>query len=150
MNVGSKIKSDGTNMTTIGYSHRPLAAKLGLKPGMRVALHHAPEDYAALLGDILQQVTRIADDDSEPVDFVHAFYKGRNELERDFPSLKASLVKAGMLWISWPKAAAQVPTNLNENVVREIGLAHGLVDVKVCAIDATWSALKFVRRLKDR
>lgn len=137
-------------MINAGYSHRPLAAKLGLTQGMRVALHHAPDDYATLLGDILQQVTRVAADDTAPVDFAHAFYKERNELERDLPTLTASLAKQSMLWISWPKAAANMPTNLTDTIVREIGLAHGLVDVKVCAVDATWSALKFVRRLKER
>jgi len=83
-------------------------------------------------------------------DFIHFFATRRRQLEQKFAALKKALAKDGMLWISWPKGSSGVATDLNENVVREIGLARGLVDVKVCAIDSVWSGLKFVYRLRDR
>jgi len=84
------------------------------------------------------------------LDFIHCFATTRRMLATRFAALEPALAPAGALWVSWPKGGAAVATDLTENVVREIGLAHGLVDVKVCAVDETWSALKFVRRLKDR
>jgi hypothetical protein len=136
-------------MTTAGYSGRPLAAKLGLKPGMRVYLAHAPAGYLAALGAVVASLT-LLDQPAYPLDCAQGFWQRRAELAAGFPTLKAALAPTGMLWVSWPKAAAQLATDLNEHVVREIGLAHGLVDVKVCAVDATWSGLKFVYRVKDR
>ena len=85
-----------------------------------------------------------------PLDFVHLFTKDRRELERAFKLLAKALGPAGMLWVSWPKKASKVQTDLSEAVVREIGLGAGLVDVKVCAVDEVWSGLKFVIRLKNR
>jgi len=84
-----------------------------------------------------------------PCDFIHYFAEARDDLEDIFPRLKESLAQTGMLWISWRKGA-KTADRLNENVIREIGLANGLVDVKVAAVDETWSGLKFVRRVKDR
>ena len=78
------------------------------------------------------------------------FTKSSTALKKEFPGVAKRLAPAGMLWVSWPKQASGVPTDLNENIVREIGLAAGLVDVKVCAVTDIWSGLKFVRRLKDR
>jgi hypothetical protein len=83
-------------------------------------------------------------------DFIHCFATARRTLAARFPALERALTPAGMLWVSWPKGASGATTDLTENTVREIGLANGLVDVKVCAVDTTWSGLKFVRRLKDR
>ncbi len=85
-----------------------------------------------------------------PVDYIHLFTKSKDELQTQFPILKAALAQNGLLWISWPKKASKVTTDLNENIVREIGLQNGLVDIKVCAVDEIWSGLKFVYRLKDR
>lgn len=85
-----------------------------------------------------------------PLDFVQFFADGHAQLEREFARLKRALAPVGMLWISWPKTASGVETDLTETGVRAIGLAHSLVDVKVCAVDETWSGLKFVHRLKDR
>jgi len=85
-----------------------------------------------------------------PLDFIHFFTKLRGELENKFPILKQELSQDGILWISWPKGSSKVETDLNENVVREIGLKNGLVDVKVTNVDQIWSGLKFVYRLKDR
>ena len=127
-----------------GYSQRSLADKLGLKAGMRVVVIHAPEGYPAL------DKVEVVDLPAQALDFIHLFTKSRAELDAQFPKLKAALTPTGILWISWPKKAAKVETDLDENIVRETGLAIGLVDVKVAAVDAVWSGLKFVYRLKDR
>jgi hypothetical protein len=137
-----------------GYSKRSLIEKLGIKTGQRLALSHAPADYATLLGPLPDPVVW-SEELGEALDFVHFFTTSHQELVELFPRLKAALAHNGMLWISWPKrtaktAAVKVPTDLDENIVREIGLANGLVDVKVAAIDQIWSGLKFVYRVKDR
>lgn len=132
-----------------GYSKRSLVDKLGIKEGHRVAILDAPADYVEILGELPTQVKPARELRGEK-DFLQFFTKSRPELERKFLVLKASLAQNGMVWISWPKGSSGVPTDLNENLVREIGLSHGLVDVKVCAIDETWSGLKFVYRTKDR
>lgn len=134
---------------TTGYSGKPLADKLGIRPNMRIAMLYTPSGYDSLLGALPPGVD-IANELEEPCDLIHAFYVLRGALQEDFPRLKLTLTDAGSLWISWPKKTSKVKTDLDENAVREIGLAHGLVDVKVAAVDQTWSALKFVRRLKDR
>jgi hypothetical protein len=136
-------------MANAGYSKRPLIDKLGIKAGTRVAILGAPPDYATALGELPPQV-KLSKNLRGENDFLHFFTKSRRELEQKFPMLKASLAQTGMLWISWPKGSSGVATDLNDNVVREIGLHNGLVDVKVCAVDETWSGLKFVHRVKDR
>jgi len=132
-----------------GYSGKPLVAKLGIKPDTHIAILHSPNGYDRRLGKLPSGVTRKASAVG-PLDFVQFFTKERQELERRFPALGRALAPAGMLWISWPKRASGVVTDLTEDVIRVIGLAHGLVDVKVAAVDDVWSGLKFVRRLKDR
>lgn len=92
----------------------------------------------------------VAEDDAGPLDFVHWFTTSATVLAVDLPRLASRLAPAGALWISWPKKAAKVPTDVTDAVVRRLGLATGLVDVKVCAVDEIWSGLKFVRRLADR
>lgn len=132
-----------------GYSGKPLVAKLGIKPGAAIAILNAPNGYDRALGKLPPRVTRrrrLAG----VIDFVHLFTSEQRELERRFAALEHALAPAGQLWVSWPKRASGVPTDLTEDVIRAIGLAHGLVDVKVIAVDETWSGLKFVRRLKDR
>ena len=84
------------------------------------------------------------------IDFAHLFVRERNVFEKQFLSLKKRLASDGMLWVSWPKKSAKVATDLDENIIRAFGLRHGLVDVKVCAVDEVWSGLKFVYRLEDR
>jgi len=125
-----------------------LAAKLGIKSGSTIAILGAPRGYERTLGK-LPQVRRSAGT-TGPLDFVQFFTKEKRELERRFAALARALAPAGMLWISWPKRSSRVATDLTEDVIRKIGLAHGLVDVKVAAVDEVWSGLKFVRRLKDR
>ena len=134
---------------TAGYSGTPLARKLGLRPGMRVAALGAPADYPALLEPIPEGAT-VVDELEADAPFIHFFTTERAALEAELPRLNDALASDGMLWISWPKKAAKVETDVDENVVRRAGLAAGLVDVKICAVDATWSGLKFVYRLKDR
>jgi hypothetical protein len=132
-----------------GYSQRSLVDKLGIKEGFRVSVLGAPPDYAATLGKLPPQV-KLGTKLQEEMDFLHFFTTSRRELEQKFPVLKSSLAQNGLLWISWPKRSSGVATDLSENIIREIGLSNGLVDIKVCAVDETWSGLKFVYRVKDR
>ena len=132
-----------------GYSGKPLVEKLGIRPGTRVAILNAPVGYGRTLGKLPHRVVRKATAVG-PLDFVQVFTAEKRQLERRFAALARALAPAGMLWISWPKKASGVTTDLTEDVIRAIGLAHGLVDVKVAAVDEVWSGLKFVRRLKDR
>ena len=109
----------------------------------------APVDYDQTLGDLpvgTFTVSRL----KRPLDFIQFFTTSRKELTSKFHVLKSALSPTGALWISWPKGAAKVETDLNENIIREIGLEEGLVDIKVCAVDETWSGLKFVTRVRDR
>ena len=131
-----------------GYSGKPLVAKLGIKPGSTIAILGAPRGYDRLLGR-LPEVRRRTPATGR-LDFVQFFTTEKHELERRFATLARSLTPAGMLWISWPKKASGVTTDLTEDVIRAVGLAHGLADVKVAAVDDVWSELKFVRRLEDR
>jgi hypothetical protein len=135
--------------TGAGYSGTPLTRKLGIKPGARLALIHAPDDFTTTLGELPPGVelrTRLRGG----FDVIVAFFVARTELERRLPATRSALDQAGGLWLAWPKRSSGVTTDLGEGVVRELGLATGLVDNKVCAIDATWSGLRFVYRLADR
>lgn len=132
-----------------GYSGKPLVQKLGVKPGVTVAALNTPRNYAALLRP-LPAGARIQPKLGRAAPFIHCFATRRADLARRFPALERALTPDGMVWISWPKGSSGVATDLTEGVVRTIGLATGLVDVKVCAVDDVWSGLKFVRRLVDR
>jgi hypothetical protein len=132
-----------------GYSKRSLADKLGIKPGTKIIALGAPPNFARLLGP-LPEGTSISSRMARPAGFVHQFVTKRSQLERAFPSIDAALVDDGMAWISWPKKASGIATDLTEDVVRAVGLPLGLVDVKVCAVDEVWSGLKFVRRKEKR
>jgi hypothetical protein len=134
---------------TAGYSGKSLLQKLGIKAGWRLIFLNAPAHYDAALG-ALPEGTKVQQKLSATCDFIQFFTTDRAELETQFPALKAALKPEGMLWISWPKKAAKIPTNLDENIIRDTGLRMGLVDVKVIAVDEKWSGLKFVYRLKDR
>ncbi len=136
-------------MPAAGYSGTPLPRKLGIKPESRLALLGAPEDFSDTLGELPPGVS-VRRSTRGPLDLIVAFFTQRAELERRLPALTKALDQAGGLWIAWPKRASGVPTDLGEGVIRELGLAAGLVDNKVCAIDATWSGLRFVYRLRDR
>jgi len=132
-----------------GYSQRSLADKLGIKPGTVVTALSTPPAYVKLLAPMPADVTFVSRL-GKRARFIHCFVTRRAELEKEFPALARALADDGMAWISWPKKAAKVETDLTEDVVRALGLRVGLVDVKVCAVDEVWSGLKFVRRLADR
>jgi hypothetical protein len=132
-----------------GYSGKPLSDKLGIKPGFKVAIIKAPPGYDRLIEQWPVGVS-ISRSLGGRYDLIHYFTKGRSVLEAVSKNLAQHLEKNGSLWISWPKQSSGVQTDLNENSVRQIGLAAGLVDVKVAAVDETWSGLKFVYRVKDR
>lgn len=132
-----------------GYSGTPLPKKLGIKDGFHVCLIEAPPAVTAELKAALSKCD-VSTAGKAPLDFAIIFTKASASLSKEFRRLAKQLAPAGMLWVSWPKKTSGVPTDLNENMVRDIGLAAGLVDVKVCAVTEVWSGLKFVRRLQDR
>src|SRR5579863_2734979 len=132
-----------------GYSKRFLVEKLGIKTGFKIAVVNPPENYFKLLGSLPLPVV-VLKKPAPRMDFVHFFTRSRTEYEKRFAGFKKALASNGMLWVSWPKAASLVPTDMNENVVRNFALKNGLVDIKVCAVDDTWSGLKLVIPLKDR
>ena len=132
-----------------GYSGTPLPKKLGIKAGFRVSLLDAPPEVHEQLSAELAECEMIRDAKTIP-DFAIAFVKSKSDLTKEFKRITKLLAPAGMFWVAWPKKSSGVATDLDENIVREIGLAAGLVDVKVCAVTEVWSGLKFVRRVKDR
>jgi hypothetical protein len=139
--------------TPAGYSGKSLATKLGIKAGYRVAVLNVPDNYLSeTLVDLPADVTIItnATDLDGEFDLIHFFTKEAQELHDQFPTLRQHLKQAASLWISWPKGSSKVKTDLNENIIREQGLDIALVDVKVAAVDAVWSGLKFVISVKDR
>ena len=133
-------------MTAAGYSGTPLPKKLGIKPGHRVLLLSAPEPFELDLPEDVK-VGRAA---RGKADVIVSFHTERAELARRMPKLRAVMDPAAGLWIAWPKRASKVPTDLTENVVRELALANRLVDNKVAALDEKWSGLRLVIRLEDR
>jgi hypothetical protein len=137
-------KSDAPSF---GYSGTPLVKKLGIKPDARIQFVSPPKNFPSLVGPI-PEGARVQRDGV--LDFAIVFVTELADLMKRFPVLRDRLETNGMLWVAWPKRTSGVTTDLNEGVVRDYGLRAGLVDVKVCAIDDTWSGLKFVRRLKDR
>jgi hypothetical protein len=137
-----------TRKPAVGYSGRSLAAKLGIREGMRVALRDAPRNYRSLLGPLPPGVSLQSAAASS--DVVHWFVKRRSVLEAHVAAVAAGLRDEAALWISWPKRSSGRETDLDRDLLREVVLPHGLVDVKVCAFDDTWSCLKFVRRLHNR
>ena len=132
-----------------GYSGTTQLKKLGIKEGFRIALVGAPQGFDDELGSLPSGTTVLARP-TKPLDFALLFTKSEKDLLKNLPRLAERLAPAGMLWIAWPKKASGVATDLSDNVVRNIGLDAGLVDVKVCAVTEIWSGLKFVYRLKDR
>ena len=132
-----------------GYSGTPLPQKLGIKPGMTVVIINAPTNYRRLLGTIPEGVTfsgRLKADS----DFVHVFIKTPRELEKLLSVLREKLPDTGTVWASWPKRSSGMPTDVTEDVVRAVALPLGFVDIKVCAIDETWSGLKLMVRRSNR
>ena len=136
-------------MVSAGYSGTPLARKLGLKPGMRAHVVAAPEHFVALLGELPDGV-RVLARPAAPLDLVMLFVTSRSQLERRLSVLHTKLRQDGMVWVAWPQRASKVATDMTVDVGRDVSLPRGLVDVKVCAIDETWSGLKLVIRRELR
>ena len=132
-----------------GYSGTPLPQKLGIKPQFKVAFFELPSDVKTALKKELS-ACKFVKDGKEKLDFAMIFIKSQAEMKEQFSKFASRLTPAGILWVSWPKKASGMATDLNENDVRRIGLVAGLVDVKVCAVSEVWSGLKFVIRVKDR
>jgi hypothetical protein len=135
---------------TSGYSGTPLPRKLGIKPGNRVLLLGAPAGFEAQTLGELPDGVRVGRRASGRADVIVSFHERRADLARRMPQLRERMEPAARLWIAWPKRASGVPTDLTENVVRELALANRLVDNKVAAVDDTWSGLQLVIRLADR
>jgi len=132
-----------------GYSKTPLAQKLGIKPGTKVAALDAPAGYRKLLAPLPANVS-FTDKAPAGAGFVHLFVTERRVLEKELKRLRKVLDDAGVLWISWPKKASGVASDITEDVIREVCLPLGLVDIKVCAVDETWSGLKLMIRREER
>ncbi|MFQ5548408.1 MAG: DUF3052 family protein [Woeseia sp.] len=132
-----------------GYSGTPLAKKLGFRDGYRVRIRGAPANYLQLVSPVPDNV-RISTRFRKDIDILHFFTASSTDLESELPKLKYAIRQDGMIWVSWPKKSSGVPSSVTEDTVRAVALPLGLVDVKVCAIDQTWSGLKLVIRKKLR
>jgi hypothetical protein len=133
-----------------GYSGSPLVRKLGIKPGTKALITGEPKAYFDWINPIPDGTKFLQKAPIGNVDFIHLFVIDFKDFTKRFKAGKRILKKDGMMWISWPKKSSGVGTDLDENIIRDFGLRNGLVDVKVCAVDETWSGLKFVFRLADR
>jgi len=133
-----------------GYSGTPLVKKLGIKPGVKALIIGEPKEYFDWITPIPEGTKFQKKVPTSDVDFVHLFVKDFKTFTTLYKNTKKVLKKDGMMWISWPKKSSGLATDLDENVIRDYGLKNGLVDVKVCAVDETWSGLKFMFRLADR
>lgn len=136
-------------MKTSGYSGTPLAKKLGLKDGYKIRLYNPPDYYFELFDDLPNDV-KVLTDKKTKKNFIHYFTKDIDDLKKDIVHLKNEIEQNGMIWISCPKKSAKVVSTLSLDDVRNLALANGLVDIKVCAIDDIWSGLKLVIPVKDR
>ena len=136
-------------MALSGYSGTPLAKKLGIKEGFKISIINPPEYYFKLFTD-LPVTIKIVRDPKQKKDFIHYFVKEEMQLLKDIYHLKNQIEQNGMIWISWPKKASKVATDITEDVIRAIALKNGLVDIKVCAVDDIWSGLKLVIPVKQR
>ena len=132
-----------------GYSGTPLWKKLGIRADRTVLTVSAPANYRDLLAGLPRGVEFVTEVDP-PVEFVHLFVTTLAELNKQLPRLKTALAPDGVIWVSWPKKASKVKTDVTEDAIRDAALPLGLVDVKVCAVDATWSGLKLVIRVVNR
>ncbi len=142
-------KNKSVPIAAAGYSGTPLAKKLGIKAGGRVFVAGAPKNYLQLLAPLPEGVT-FAASLSATTDVAHIFTKRRAELEKTLGTWRKELKPDGAAWVSWPKKAAGVDTDITENVIREVALPLGFVDIKVCAVDDLWSGLKLVIRKENR
>jgi hypothetical protein len=132
-----------------GYSSTPLAKKLGIKPQFKMRLINAPDYYFELFADMPDDVSILTDKKTKK-NFIHLFVKKLSELEKYIFEIKNEIEQDGIIWISWYKKSSKIPKDVTEDKIRETALANGLVDVKVCAVDDVWSALKLVISVKNR
>jgi hypothetical protein len=132
-----------------GYSGTPLVKKLGIKKGASCFVFNGPPEYFSWICPLPESLSFL-DKLTGKLDFIHLFTSDLKTFQKQFIKAKKVLKPDGMIWVSWPKKSSKVPTDLDENMIRDFGLAEGLVDVKVCAVSEIWSGLKFVYRLKDR
>lgn len=142
-------------MADSGYSSTPLAKKLGLKANFQIYGYHLPEQYFTWFDTLPEGLNLIPESDlnaiaDESLDWAHLFFKQKDLLEEVFPMVKTKINKNGSVWVSWPKKAAKVATDIDRDMVRNYGLEIGLVDVKVASVSEIWSAIKFIYRIKDR
>jgi hypothetical protein len=137
------------SMPTIGYSATPLVKKLGIKAPLNLLCINAPEAYQSWLGDLPEGVSLITKT-GQPVEAAHVFTAERMFLDLTLSKLRNELKQDGFVWVSWPKKASKVPTDITEDTIREIALPLGFVDIKVCAISEVWSGLKLVIRKSER
>ena len=136
-------------MPTAGYSSTPLAKKLGIKENYVIKLVNAPANYFQLFPD-WPATAKVSKDKTSKKDVVHFFTTDSKELFAQLPGLRNEIKEAGMVWVSWPKKAAKMKTDVTEDVIRNFALQIGLVDIKVCAVDEIWSGLKLVIPVKER
>lgn len=136
-------------MATAGYSQTPLAKKLGIKSGFKIRLINQPDNYFSLFTDMPDDVEMLITKKIKK-NMLHYFAKKAKDLQKDMLQLKTEIEPNGIIWISWPKKASKVPTDITEDLIRSLALGNGLVDIKVCAVDDIWSALKLVIPVKDR
>ena len=132
-----------------GYSGTPLAKKLGIKDGSKIVLVNPPKNYLQLLAPVPDGV-KLLPRVTNGTDLVHIFSTSKKELRSRLRVFLKKLKRDGMIWVSWPKKAAKVPTDITEDTIREVALPLGLVDIKVCAVNDTWSGLKLVIRKENR
>lgn len=135
---------------TAGYSGKALSAKLGIREGNCLWLINPPDNYEELLGIVPANLTFHTQDTAPQYDVIHLFTNKHSELEQRLYEAKERIHKKGMIWVSWYKKSAKLPTEISEDNIRRAALDIGLVDVKVCAVDEQWSALKLVWRVQDR
>lgn len=136
-------------MNIAGYSGTPLAKKLGIKDGFKISLFNAPDHYMQLFTDLPPNLY-FENGSDDKVDLIHFFTKSKDEYMELLPGLKGRIKSNGIIWISWPKKASKVITDITEDIIRNYALQTGLVDIKVCAVDDTWSGLKLVIPVKER
>jgi len=136
-------------MDTSGYSGTALAKKLGIKQDYKIKLVNPPDHYFDLFSDLPENVQQVSNTKSKK-NLIHFFVSQISKLKAGIPVLKKEIESNGCIWVSWPKKASKIPTDVTEKEVRQIGLENGLVDIKVCAVDDIWSGLKFVIPLSDR
>jgi len=132
-----------------GYSGTPLAKKLGIKPGFNLKLVNAPDYYLGLFTDLPGDLN-FDDDPNTKKDLIHFFTKQVDEYIKTLPLLKNEIKPNGIIWVSWPKKASKIITDITEDTIRNYAIKIGLVDIKVCAVDEIWSGLKLVIPVKDR